>query len=251
MILEVALGLLVSYIVLFIISIVLQDNSIADVFWGIGFLQVAVHSFFLSGTVFLPQLLLTGIITLWAIRIATHIGGRFLKKDKEDPRYAKWREEWKYFYTRSFFQVYLLQGFLLLLVASPIILFNMNPISYFTPMIVIGTVIALAGLLFETVADRQLKNFISKKENKGKLMTKGLWYYSRHPNYFGESVFWFGVCLFAFQVSDYAFLGWIVITVLVRYVSGVPMAEARYKDRKDFQEYATVTPPFIPNFFKK
>jgi steroid 5-alpha reductase family enzyme len=81
-------------------------------------------------------------------------------------------------------------------------------------------------------------------------MTQGLWKYSRHPNYFGESVFWLGASIVAVQVSALAIISWILITLLLRYVSGVPLAEERYADNRAFQDYKRKTPPMIPNFFK-
>ena len=92
-----------------------------------------------------------------------------------------------------------------------------------------------------------------RREHKGKIMNRKLWKYSRHPNYFGESVLWWGIGVYAFAVSDYwiCFAGPVVITLLLRYVSGVPMLEEKYRDREDFKVYASITPVFIPFMGKK
>ena len=248
MVIDIIIGISISYSLLFLLSIVLQDNSIADVFWGMGFLQVAIHSIYLSGTRTASQVLLTILIVLWAVRIASYILSKKWIKKGEDPRYARWREQWKHFYIRSFFQVYLLQEVLVLIIAIPILLINTEPppVNLIT---VIGIVIALFGLTYETIGDLQLRSFIKTKK-KGQVMTRGLWKYSRHPNYFGESVFWLGVCIMAVQASILAFISWLLITVLLRYVSGVPPAEERYADNQAFQAYKQETPPMIPNFFK-
>jgi steroid 5-alpha reductase family enzyme len=250
MIAEVAIGLGISYCLLFILSIFLKDNSIADIFWGLGFLQVTVHSFILSGSRHLPQMILLGLITMWSLRISGYILSKKLLSKKEDPRYKVWRDTWKYFYLRSFFQVYIFQGFLLLIVAVPILILNSSPPEALSALFIIGSLISVFGLLFETIADLQLRSFNKTKE-KGQIMTAGLWRYSRHPNYFGESVFWLGISLMALQVSIFALVGWALITFLLRFVSGVPLAEARYKDNKDYIDYQKRTPPIFPNFFLK
>jgi steroid 5-alpha reductase family enzyme len=248
MVIAIMLGLSISYVLLFLLSIVLKDNSIADVFWGPGFLQVAVHGFILSGTREPSQILFTGLIAAWSLRLASHILSKKGLKKGEDPRYARWREQWKYFYLRSFFQVYLLQAVLLLIIALPILLVHTvpPPVGVIT---VVGLCIALSGLIYETIGDLQLRAFI-KTGKKGQIMTQGLWKYSRHPNYFGESVFWLGASIVAVQVSALAIISWILITLLLRYVSGVPLAEERYADNRAFQDYKRKTPPMIPNFFK-
>jgi steroid 5-alpha reductase family enzyme len=109
------------------------------------------------------------------------------------------------------------------------------------------------GFLFEVVGDRQLKSFVTNTENKGRIMKSGLWKYTRHPNYFGEATLWWGIWLLTYG-SEYFWLGLIgpiTITILLRFVSGVPMAEMRYKDNAEFIEYAKKTPAFVPNFFIK
>lgn len=245
---EICIGLSISYGLLFLLSIALKDNSIADIFWGLGFLQVAIHAIFLSGTRMASQTLFTILIALWSLRISSYILSKKWIKKGEDARYARWREQWKHFYLRSFFQVYLLQGVLLLLIAIPILLINTTP----PPVGVVtvgGLCIALFGLTYETIGDLQLRLFIKNKK-KGQVMTKGLWKYSRHPNYFGESVFWLGASVVAVQVSPLTIISWVLITFLLRYVSGVPLAEERYADNKAFQAYKQKTPPMIPNFFK-
>lgn len=248
MMIEIIMGLFISYFGLFLLSIVLKDNSIADIFWGMGFLQVALHAFLLSGSRMASQILFTILIALWSLRISSYILSKKWIKKGEDPRYARWREQWKHFYLRSFFQVYLLQGGLLFIIAIPILLINTTPPPAGV-VTVIGLCIALFGLIYETIGDLQLRSFI-KSKRKGQIMTKGLWKYSRHPNYFGESVFWLGASVVAVQVSSLTIISWLLITLLLRYVSGVPLAEERYAENKAFQDYKQRTPPMIPNFFK-
>lgn len=250
MYLELIGGLLISYTILFLLSIFLKDNSIVDIFWGIGFLQINIHSIYLSNNFLLSQILLLIIILIWSFRLSYHILLKRIKRRGEDLRYLKWRNEWKYFYLRSIFQIYLLQALLLFIISTPIIFFNINPQSI-SIFFLIGLFIAIFGLVFESISDYQLKSFLSNKFNKGKIMTNGLWIYSRHPNYFGESMFWLGISIIGFLSSIFSIISYLTITFLLRYVSGVVMAEKNYLQRDDFKKYAKKTPAFIPNFFIK
>ncbi len=251
--------LLISYILLFIISIKIRDNSIVDVFWWVGFMMIAGISFVQSEKQ-LSQILVTWLVILWWIRIVSHIGFRKWKERKEDPRYAKWREEWGngwYFYVRSFLQVYLLQMILLFIVATPILIVNSSwwhdvigvPLYWFIfpPL---GIFISLFWLIFEAISDLQLKEFIKIKK-PWQIFISGLYKYSRHPNYFGESMFWLWISLISLPYSYTGIVGWIMITTLLLFVSWVPIQEARYAWREDWESYKNKTSVFVPWFPKK
>jgi steroid 5-alpha reductase family enzyme len=111
-----------------------------------------------------------------------------------------------------------------------------------------GLGIFMAGFIFEAIGDYQLKRFKARDENKGKIITKGLWRYSRHPNYFGEAVLWWGIFLMCSgsRFDWIAVISPVTITFLLRFVSGVPMLEEKYRNRPDFIEYAAKTPVFVP-----
>lgn len=272
------LTLLIFYTLLFLYSLKIKDNSIVDVFWGFGFMIIAVLSFFQSERA-IPQILVTGLVLLWWIRLTSHIGLRKLWEWKEDPRYAKWREEWGsgwYFIVRSFLQVYMLQMILMIVVATPILVVNLDWLSILSfsvgeslsifdfswadPsflrmtkgwfLLFAWVFIALFGLLFETIADTQLAKFIKTKK-PGEIFTMGLYRYSRHPNYFWESMFWLGISFISLPFSYIGIIGWFSITFLLLFVSWVPLQEARYAGRANWEEYKSKTSVFVPWFPKK
>jgi steroid 5-alpha reductase family enzyme len=248
MLIEIIILVLAYMTIGYFIALYTKDNSVADVMWGPGFILIAWVSLLKSGSFELPQLLITSLVTVWGGRLFYHIIRRKWKKP-EDPRYAAWRKAWgKWVNLRAFFQVFMLQGLVMLIVAAPIILTN----AYFQPrhhlFWIIGLTIWLIGFFFEAVGDAQLKKFIKTKK-PGQIMTKGLWRYTRHPNYFGESVMWWG--LFVLSGQWLAIISPLLITFLLLKVSGVPMLERRYDGNPEWEKYKKKTSVFIPWFPKK
>ncbi len=243
-----ALAMLGYMSVWFGIAILKKRNDVADVAWGLGFAFVAIISFFKNGAVFDRGLVVTALVLIWALRLSIHIYLRNKGKG-EDYRYKAWREAWgKWFYVRTYLQVFMLQGFLLLLVVSPVIITQVYHKGGFGLLDVAGILVWLTGFLFETIGDRQLATFLKNPLNKGKLMQSGLWLYSRHPNYFGEVAQWWGLWLFALA-TPYGWLGIIgplTITLLILKVSGVPMLEAKMVTHPDFASYRQRVSKFIP-----
>jgi len=244
----------------FFIALIRKDNSVADVAWGLGFVLVAAVGFIRRGSQARPALA-TALVVIWGLRLAIHILLRNRGRG-EDPRYAEWRRRWgRSFVWRSYLQVFLLQGFFLLLISSPVVLINAYLSAYLLGgpprglgfLDSAGTLLWSAGFLFEAVGDAQLSRFRKDPANRGRIMTRGLWRYTRHPNYFGESLMWWGIFLLALSVPG----GWatavspVLLTFLLVKVSGVPMLERRYADNKEFQAYARRTSVFIPWFPKK
>ena len=140
------------------------------------------------------------------------------------------------------------QMLLLLVIVQPVMLANTVVNDKLSIINYIGIVIWLIGFFFEVVGDYQLKKFIADKNKKTKLMTEGLWKYTRHPNYFGEATMWWGIFLISFMNtrSLIGIVGPVMITYLLLFVSGVPMLEKRYEGREDYEEYKKVTSKFFP-----
>ncbi len=223
-------------------------NDVADIAWGPGFILAGGASLLAGGFYSWRGLLLSGLATLWGLRLALHIRARDRGRT-EDPRYRQWREAWGHWFAlRSFLQVFMLQGLLLVIVALPLIHANASPPTPFSALDLTGLLIWLAGFLFEVVGDGQLLAFMRNPDNKGRLMTAGLWRFTRHPNYFGEVTLWWGFWLIACGAQD----GWrtvvgpLTLTFLILKVSGIPMLERRFAGRVDFEAYTRRTSVFLP-----
>jgi steroid 5-alpha reductase family enzyme len=232
----------------FIAAVLKKDNSVADVAWGPGFVLVAAVSLARGPGISSRKILVSSLVVLWAVRLAAAVLARNLKKG-EDERYAAWRRKWgRWIIPRSFFQVFLLQGVLLVVVGLPVIAVNASAAPPLGWPDLAGAVLWLIGFFFEAAADRELARFKRDPANRGRLLMTGLWRYSRHPNYFGEALMWWAVFLLALPVphSAWTVAGPVLMTLLLRYVSGVPLLERKYRGRADFEAYARRTSAFIP-----
>ncbi len=232
----------------FLLSLIRKRNDLADVAWGIGFVLLAWTSIFLSQDFEIRSLIVNLLVTIWGLRLAWHIYKRN-KGKPEDYRYLAWRQQWgKWFYIRSYLQIYLLQGLFLFIISLPILAINIQGSSEIGLFDFLGITVWLIGFFFEVVGDWQLKQFIKEPTNKGKLITTGLWQYSRHPNYFGEVTQWWGIWLIALVTP----LGWIsllgplTISFLILKVSGIPMLEKKMSQNPAFAEYEKRVSKFFP-----
>lgn len=253
-----SIGFLVAIILFQVVSIpalLLKKNDLADVLWGPAFILTALGAALWGAphglsSVSQRAIAILILLTVWATRLFIHVGWRNLSHRAEDVRYNNWRKAWgQNWLWRSYLQVFVLQPFILYLFLTPVLLAideaastTMSWISW------LGLIVAASGFLYEAIADEQLRRFKRNSENKGKLMTEGLWSWSRHPNYFGEVLQWWGIWI---MVIDLPF-GWatiispIGVTYLILKVSGVSMLEHLMKSRPGFSEYAKRTSVFIP-----
>ena len=245
--------LIVAYFSLyFLIGTIIKNNSIVDIGWGLGFVIAGWFVILRDPTVVPGQWIITILVTFWGLRLFLHIIKRNFGKP-EDFRYVNFRRAWgKWVIPRAFLQVYMLQGVFMYIILLTVIFTayagsNVKPHS-----LIPGIMIWLIGFFFEAVGDYQLKLFIAKPENKGKLMTTGLWSLTRHPNYFGEATMWWGIFLIAIASGApiWTALSPLTITLLLLYVSGVPLLEKSMKKKPGFAEYAGRTNKFFPWFPK-
>ncbi len=234
-------------IVWFLISIFLKRNDVADIGWGMGFVLLCTYLALMR-----PIHPIVGVCYLltfiWGIRLSFYLYKRNRRKS-EDFRYLQWRKEWgRSFYVRSFLQVYVLQSMFLLMIISPVLYAASFSTSYWSIFIVAGIVIWLIGFYWQVVGDRQLATFISERKHKEDILKSGLWAFSRHPNYFGEVVMWWGIYLIVWPLpgSLVFIIGPLTITLLIRYVSGVPMLERKYEVNQAYQAYKKQVPALFP-----
>ena len=232
----------------FVVSLIKKRNDVADVAWGLGFVLLASVSYFISEASGVRGILVGILVSIWGLRLAWHIHARN-KGKAEDYRYLAWRKEWgKWFYIRSYFQVYLLQGALLFLIILPVFIINKSTGGGLGLLDVFGFVVWIIGFYFESVGDAQLARFIKDPSSKGKIMQSGLWAYTRHPNYFGEVTQWWGIWLIALSVPNgwLGIIGPVTITFLILKVSGIPMLEKKMKENPEFADYKQRVSVFIP-----
>ena len=235
---------------LFVVSLITKNNGVADIGYGVAFMVVIAATFIQTPTSDDYLLILIALPFIWGLRLASRIYQKNRGKS-EDFRYKAWRDEWgSSFVWRSYLQIYILQGLVVFIVALPFTLALIYPASvYNTTFFYVGLALWLLGFFFETVGDYQLDKFIRNPENKGKIMMYGLWKYSRHPNYFGESTMWFGIAIISLSLSSVPFIAVVsplLITFLLLKVSGVPMLEKHFEGNPDWEEYKKKTSVFIP-----
>jgi steroid 5-alpha reductase family enzyme len=229
------------------ISVYKKRNDVADIAWGIGYIIICVF-LFISYPASAVLKLLYALVVLWGLRLSLHIYLRN-KNKTEDFRYKAWRMQWgKYFYLRSYLQVFLLQGIFLLVIISPIIHTAVKGFMLWNIFTCIGLCCWIIGFYFQAVADWQLSVFKSTQKNKSLIIQTGLWKYSRHPNYFGEIVMWWSIFIITIPVADsfYFIISPLTITLLLVFVSGIPLLEKKYKGNTAFEAYKKRTSALLP-----
>jgi steroid 5-alpha reductase family enzyme len=239
-------------VLLWIVSIIIEDVSIVDSFWslmillaGIGFMIEATPSSF--SELDSRQLIVSCLLTLWALRLSIHIAVRNHGKE-EDERYQQIRRNNQpNFEFKSLYIVFLLQALLSVIVALPLLsVFHTS-----TPVNIIDYIafaLWCTGMLFEAVSDYQLSKFKRSPVNKSSILNTGLWRYSRHPNYFGEFCIWWSCYLFAAATGHYwSIISPLLMTVLLLKISGVGLMESTITERRPgYAQYIRTTNAFFP-----
>jgi steroid 5-alpha reductase family enzyme len=242
----------VAMLGLWLLSLRLRDASIVDIWWGFGFAAIAWLAFGL-GAGWPPRALLAAcLVSLWGLRLAGHLARRNLGHG-EDPRYAAMRARHGERFGRvSLFTVFGLQGLLQWIVSLPVQLAIQAPEpAGWAAWDGLGALLVLAGVACEATADRQLARFKADPTSRGQVMDRGLWRYSRHPNYFGDALAWWGLGLLALAVPGgvFSLICPALMTFLLLRVSGVPILERGLARRRPgYAEYAARTPAFVPWF---
>ncbi len=244
----VLVAVLVYITVVFAIAWKRQRLDIVDIAWGGGFIVAALVSLFMGPRGPL-QYLVTGLVIIWGVRLGTYIFKRVRASKGEDPRYAEMRRRWKGSAgINAYFRIFVTQGILASVVSASVVIINTSQQTKIMPIVGIGVVMWIVGFLFESTGDQQLRDHLANPKNKGKLMMTGLWKYTRHPNYFGEALQWWGIAIMCLSVPS-GILGLVsplMITFLLVFVSGVPLTEKRFEGRPGWVEYKRRTSVFIP-----
>lgn len=249
------------FTIIYLIAQKKNNNSIVDIFWGLSFVVQVVYGLLfrlLTGeTLYLFQIVLSALVALWGLRLFLYIGLRNLNKP-EDFRYVDMKKKWgsKNPRLKAYVNVFLTQAAFHFVVALPIHLGMVAQTDVALPIILTVSGLFLIGFLFEAVGDEQLAAFKRQKKAgtaTSRILTTGLWRFTRHPNYFGEAVMWwaFGLIVFPTNLGFFALVSPVVMTWLLRFVSGVPLLEKKYENDPEFQAYAKKTPIFFPWFPKK
>ena len=244
-----AITILCIMVATWLLSLILKNASIVDIVWGLGF---AITSWVLAITIDgdnTRQILLAVMVGSWGLRLGGYLAKRNIGHG-EDWRYKAMRKKkGARFGLISLVTVFGLQGVLMWVVSLPVMFGNSDATPGVGPLAVIGVMVWAVGLSFEAVGDWQLVQFKKDPNNAGKVMQTGLWSLTRHPNYFGDALLWWGIGIVGAETGSgvIGFIGPVVMTVFLLRVSGVPMLErSLMKRREGYAEYAARTSSFIP-----
>ena len=243
-----ATALLGYMLSLWMLSLFLRDSSIADVGWGIGFLIVTWTTFRIADDADAARLILPILVTIWGLRLSIYLLVRRRGGGCEDSRYTTLRSRYRaWFPLTSLGIVFLFQGGLIWVVALPIQVAAGRPAGP-TGFTWAGVALWLVGFLLESVGDAQLLRFKKDPANDRRIMDRGLWRYTRHPNYFGDFLVWWGVYLVALGLGAtwWTIVGPLAMSMLLIEVSGVRLLEKRMGERAQYRRYAAGTSRFLP-----
>lgn len=238
-----------------VVSVIVKNASIVDIVWGLGFVLVAwAVRLRVDEGLAARQNLLVAMTTVWGLRLGGYLLWRNHGKG-EDYRYRAMRKHWgPRFPIISLLTVFTLQGVLMFVVSLPVQLGQTRIEPDLGWLAIVGVVVWVVGIFFEWVGDAQLARFKGDPSNQGKVMNRGLWKFTRHPNYFGDACVWWGIALVAAEttVGRWGLVGALVMTILLRRVSGVVLLEKSLSKRKEgYAEYIARTSPFFPRPPKK
>lgn len=253
--LQASLIIFVCVTLLWIWSVNISNASIADIFWGMGFVIVNAFYTFMSGELNVRKLLVICLVTLWGMRLTLYLAWRNIGKG-EDFRYQEFRKKFGQhnYWWISYFQTFLLQGILLMIISLPLLgVSTGNHSNELSFLDYTGIFLWIIGFAFEGGGDYQLARFKNNPANKGKVLNTGFWRYTRHPNYYGDAVVWWSYGLFSLAAHSYwHIIGSLLMTVLLIKISGVALLEKTLTITKPhYQDYIRKTNSFFPWLPKK
>jgi steroid 5-alpha reductase family enzyme len=245
-----AAAALILVLAAWLLSLRLRDASIIDVFWGVGFVLIAGLCLTLGDGAPDRRRVLAVMTTLWGLRLAVHIGRRNHGRP-EDFRYARLRErDGRRFWLTSLYWIYLVQAVLMWVVALPVEVGAAHGrragLGWLDG---VGVAVWAVGLAFEAIGDVQLVRFKADPANGRRVLDRGLWRFTRHPNYFGDVVAWWGIGIVGLGAGGawWALAGPAVNTLILARLTGKPLLEATIGERRPgYAEYIGRTSGFIP-----
>jgi steroid 5-alpha reductase family enzyme len=244
-----AIILFVVFTATWLVQLKTKNAGIVDPIWSLSFPVLATVYFLLSDRAQI-KLLFVAMIVIWGIRLGIHLLTRVLKEEHEDVRYAALRKEWGEKQNIFMLRFYYFQGILAGILSIPFALVISNPNLQLTVFEISGIIIWIIAVIGESTADAQLRSFKADRNNRGKVCDRGLWYYSRHPNYFFEWLIWISFFVFSLG-SPYGFVS-IICPILMLYfllkVTGIPYTEIQSVKFKGepYTEYQRTTSAFVP-----
>lgn len=238
-----------TFALAWLVSFARRDASVADIFWGPGFVALAWAERAAAGAAGPRALAVLACVTLWGARLALHLAARARGRG-EDARYAEMRARSpRTFAWTSLVTVFALQAALLVVIATPVHAAFAAPRAELGPAAWAGLALWAAGFAIEAIADAQLARFRAAAAPRGRVLDRGLWAWSRHPNYFGEAVQWWALALVAWPGPGGAWVlaGPVLVTFLLLRVSGVTLLERHLRERRPaYAAYAARTSAFVP-----
>lgn len=235
----------------FVAAMIARRNDIVDIAWGLGFITIAAWLLLRADPSPSARLYIaSALVFVWGARLAWHIARRNLRPGKtEDSRYAEWRRSWgRWFVPRSFLQIFMLQGVFMVFISAPVQVMGSAVGPGLGVLDFAGIGVWVFGFMFEAVGDAQLARFLADPANKGHIMDRGLWRFTRHPNYFGEAMMWWGLGIMALSITGgwIGLIGPIMITWLLTKVSGIPLVERPREGKPEWEAYKARTSAFLP-----
>lgn len=254
-ILKSLLILIVFNSMIHLFALAINRFDVFDIFWGIGFILMAFYNAITSEYLVSVSYLVWILVIAWGLRLSFRLGRRFLLRKREDIRYARYHNKTNYNFVfkiiENYLQIALLQAFLALIIALPIIfIFHINIFGrQYSYISFLGIILAILGLILESWSDAALDQFFANSNFKpNQVLTSGFFAIVRHPNYLGEIIFWSGLYLIALS-----FGGWwtivspILIIILLTQISGVPLVEQKLRQNPIYLEYTKTVPAILPS----